>query len=291
MVRLNNPLESSIYDIILKYGFIHNKGMKNLGQNFLCDENLLDKIANSAIPIGKDTVVVEIGPGPCGLTRSLLKVFPANKIVCIEKDIRFKPLHDEVLRYSSNLEFVYADALKCDLDFKKMAIIANLPYNIGTLLLIKWLTRYINNIKKMVLLFQKEVAERICAEVGTKQYGTVSVLAQLLCNVELLFNISSKAFIPSPKVTSSAVLLSTKNTDHKNELEEFARFVNRCFQFRRKVIKSTLKKLYPSIDFNELLLKLDIDGLSRPEVITPEKFFQLYAEIKRRGNTSPSSVL
>ena len=154
MCTLYNPFNHSIHDTIHQYGFIINKGMKRLGQNFLCDEKLLDKIAKSAIPISKNTTIVEIGPGPGGLTRSLLKLFPENKIICIEKDIRFKPLHDRMLPFCNNLDFIYADALKYDLKFEQIAIIANLPYNIGTLLLVKYLTQYINNMEKMVLLFQ-----------------------------------------------------------------------------------------------------------------------------------------
>ena len=284
-----NPFKRSISDTIQKYGFLHNKGAKSLGQHFLCDENLLDKIAKSATPLNSHTTIVEVGAGPCGLTRSLLKLFPSNQIICIEKDIRFKSLHDEILRNSEHLKFIYADALKYDLDFGQVAIISNLPYNVGTLLLIGWLTQYIHNIEKMVLLFQKEVAERICAKVGTKQYASISILAQLLCDVELLFDISNKAFIPSPKVTSSLVLLVPKLKYTSDLLCAFGKFVNTCFQFRRKMIGSTLKKLYSGFDVDKILVPLNIDKTCRPENISPDKFFQLYVSITERDDV-PSAI-
>lgn len=285
-----NPLKHSIYDTIQKYRFINNKGAKSLGQHFLCDENLLDKIAKSATPINSHTTIVEVGAGPCGLTRSLLKLFPDNEIICIEKDVRFKPLHDEILRHSKYLKFVYADALSYDLNFGEIAIISNLPYNVGTLLLIGWLTQYIHNIEKMVLLFQKEVAERICAKVGTKQYGSISILAQLLCDVELLFDISNKAFIPSPKVTSSLVLLIPKLKHTSDLLCAFGKFVNTCFQFRRKMIGAILKKLYFALDIDKILALLNIDKTYRPENISPHKFWQLYVAITKRASC-PSTIL
>lgn len=279
MANSFNPFDHTIYETIQEYGFLHNKGMKRLGQNFLCDENLLDKIARFAIPLNFDTQIIEIGPGPCGLTRSLLKLFPNNKILCIEKDVRFKALHSEILKCYHNVDFVYTDALEYDLNFEKIAVIANLPYNVGTLLLIKWLTKSINNIDKMVLLFQKEVAARICANVGSKQYGSVSVLTQLLCNVKVLFDISNKAFIPTPKVTSSAILLCTKLRYNSDVLCAFSKFIQSCFQFRRKVIGTTLQRLYPTSDIRKILIASNIEKNRRPESITPKEYWLIYNKL------------
>lgn len=274
-----NSWEHSIYNNIIYYGFLKNKGMKSFAQNFLCDENLLDKIAHSAMPLDQNTTIVEIGAGPCGLTRSIIKNFPRNKLVCIEKDVRFKTLHNNMIKYTKHdLTFEYADALKYDLKYERVAIISNLPYNVGTVLLIKWLTSNIDLIDKMVLLFQKEVAERICAKIGSKHYGSVSVLSQLLCDTSLLFDISNKAFIPSPKITSSLVLFLPKKDNRIDNinLETFARFVNKCFQFRRKIIYSTLKRLCPLVDVELLLSQQAISKNQRPETITPEQYLQLF---------------
>ncbi len=279
-----NPWKYSIYKNIIHYGFLKNRGMKSLGQNFLCDENLLDRIVLSAMPLEPNTTIVEIGAGPCGLTRSIIKYFPNNKLVCIEKDTRFKSLHNDILAHTKhNLTFEYANALTYSLGFERVAIIANLPYNIGTLLLVKWLTQYINRIDKMVLLFQKEVATRICAKPGIKNYGSISILSQLLCDTELLFDISNKAFIPSPKVTSSLVLLTPKKNIHlteKIDVESFATFVGKCFQFRRKMIYSILRHFYPSSDIAFLLSQLGIKKNQRPETITPEQYEQIFEFVR-----------
>ena len=134
----------------------------------------------------------------------------------------------------------------------------------------------------MVLLFQKEVAERICAKPNTKQYGSVSVLSQLLCNTELLFDISNKAFIPSPKVTSSLVLLTPKEKYEAMgsiDIGKVAKFVNTCFQFRRKTIYSILSRLYPTTNVSALLQLVGLERNQRPETITPDEYINLFSHI------------
>ena len=261
----NSILSLTINQIILKYNLLHND-MKSLGQNFIRDESLLDKIVRCALPIDSNTDIIEIGPGPTGLTRSILKLYP-NRLICIEKDIRFKLIHDELKRYYPNLSFIYNDALKLklseisniitsniitsnivtsnivtsDIVTNKIVVISNLPYNIGTALLTNWLLNDIQKVDKLVLMFQQEVADRICAKTGTKAYGKLSVLSQLLCEVSKLFNVSNKAFIPQPKVTSSVILLKNRNLNF-GDLSSLVKLLNICFQSRRKMISSILNK-------------------------------------------------
>ena len=278
MVGLNERMTNNtltIHQLIIKYGLLHC-GMKSLGQNFITDESLLDKIVHCALPIDHNFDIVEIGPGPTGLTRSILKLCP-NKLICIEKDIRFKPIHDDLKCYYSNLEFIYDDALKIKLSKitkNKIVVIANLPYNVGTTMLMNWLINDIQDIDKFVLMFQQEVAERICAQICTKNYGKLSVLSQLLCETSKLFNISNKSFIPQPKVTSAVVLLKNRYLKFDN-LPALIKLLDICFQRRRKMIGPTLNKMLHINNIDEILSKCNITPSQRPESITPQQFLTL----------------
>ena len=273
----DNDLELTISQVIAKYGLLRNSGMKLFGQNFLCNEDLLDRIVKAAAPIDSDYDILEIGPGPCGLTRSILNL-TSNRLFCIEKDIRFKSLHDNLLRYSNkNLHFIYDDALNIDikdLTKNKVVIIANLPYNVSTALLTKWLLYNIDQIDKMILMFQKEVAERICARVNTKQYGKLSILSQLLCNVEQVFTISNRAFIPVPKVISAVVLFRPKHITI-DSIDNFNNLIEVCFQHRRKTIRSVLGKHYHNANIDQILSICNIDPIQRPESIDSMQFLRI----------------
>ena len=277
----SNDFDSSIYQVIKKYNLLNNgKYMKSLGQNFLIDESLLDKIVKSALPINEAQCIVEIGPGPCGLTRSILK-YCNNELICVEKDLNFKQLHDNILQNTNkNIRFIYEDALKINLNNltnKNIIIMSNLPYNIGTALLTKWLLENIKQIDNIIVMLQEEVVDRICATPNTKQYGKTSVLAQLLCNVEKLFNVSNKAFIPSPKVTSAVVKLTPKHINIVN-LNKLVELLNKMFLYRRKMIYSTLIKFYKNLNknnINNVLNKCNILPHSRPENITPMQYYEL----------------
>ncbi len=254
--------------------------MHSLGQNFLIDEHLLDKIVKSAFPINESSCIIEIGPGPCGLTRSIIK-HCNNELICIEKDLNFKQLHDNILKNTNkNIKFIYEDALKINLNNltnKTITIIANLPYNIGTALLTKWLLENISKIDNIVVMLQEEVIDRICAVLNTKQYGKISVLSQLLCNIEKLFTVSNKAFIPSPKVTSAVVKLTPKHISLEN-LDKLVELLDACFLYRRKMIYSTLIKSYKQLDKNNIsdtLNKCRILPKYRPENITPIQYYEL----------------
>lgn len=276
-----SDFDLTIYQVIKKYNLLSNNSyMRSLSQNFIVDELLLDKIVKSVFPIDNDSCIIEVGPGPCGLTRSILK-YCNNELICIEKDLKFKQLHDNILNNTNkSIRFIYEDALKIniqELTNKKIVIISNLPYNVGTALLIKWLSNNINQIDTIVVMLQDEVIDRICASHNSKQYGKISIISQLLCNVDKLFTVSNKAFIPSPKVTSAVVKLVPKNNNIEN-ISNLIKLLNNCFLYRRKMIYSTLMKFYKQFDkqsINDILNKCNILPQHRPENITPTQYYEL----------------
>lgn len=182
---------------------------KQLGQNFLFDLNLTGRIARS-VPDIKKTTVIEIGPGPAGLTRALL-LEGAKQVIAIEKDKNTAPILSELVECAEGrLTVIYEDALKVDfskLEINDYAICSNLPYNVGTELFINWLKRAAKGeqIKSMTLMFQREVAQRIIAKVGNEQYGRLSVFTDLIADAKILFDVPNTAFVPRPKVQSAIV--------------------------------------------------------------------------------------
>ena len=282
---IENDLSLTIAQVIKKYGLLQSRGRsKSLGQHFLCDESLLKKIASCGAPFG-DFDIVEIGPGPCGLTRAILEVSSEkNRVFCVEKDENLKPVHDNIqTSFPYRLFFTYEDALNVkpqDLSSKSIIIIANLPYNVGTQLLINWLLN-LKGIEKMILMFQQEVANRICAEVGGREYGRLSVIAQLLCKTEKLFSVSNKAFYPPPKVTSAVIKLTPKNINIEN-LSNFEKLTSICFQHRRKTIYSILKCHYSVSFLDSSLESCCVCKMARPETISPEKFLELANALSKK---------
>lgn len=279
---MDNDFELTIAQVINKYRLLGNRHhSKSLGQHFLCDESLLNKIVSCALPFqGND--IIEIGPGPGGLTRSIIKfVKEDNKIFCIEKDESLKPVHDNLVVNSNvSLNFIYGDALKIKpqaLTDKKVTIISNLPYNVGTQIFINWL-KDLSNIDKFVLMFQKEVANRICAKPNSKDYGRLSIISQLLCDTEKIFDISNLAFFPPPKVTSTVIKLIPRN-ERIADISELEKLTEICFRYRRKTIYSILKRIYPK--FVDIALECcNIEVNSRPENISPEGFLLLSRILK-----------
>ncbi len=273
---MDNDLNLSIAQVIKKYGLFENiPRAKAFGQHFLCDSSLLTKIVSCALPLGGGDII-EIGPGPCGLTRAILNFAEGRKIICIEKDQNLKPLHDNLLKYSgANLSFIYDDALNINLsnlDIDRFTIISNLPYNVGTKILLH-LLQDLDKVKSMVLMFQKEVAERICAIPGTKNYGRLSVISQVLCNCEKCFDVSNRAFFPPPDVQSSVIKLTPK-IDRPSDIKNLEKLTAICFQHRRKAIHTILKKAFP--DFSQNILDCcEIEPNTRPEGISVDKFLKL----------------
>lgn len=251
---------------------------KSLGQNFLLDFNLTRRIARAAGPL-EGVTVVEIGPGPGGLTRALL-LEGASRIVAIEKDRRCLPaLEDIAALYPGRLHVVAADAK--DFDYAALAlstpvrIVANLPYSVATPLLISWLKSdpWPPWFDRMVLMFQREFAERIVAPPGGKDYGRLSVLAQWRTEARILFTLPAASFTPRPKVDSALVELVPKAEHPSCDVERLERVTAAAFGQRRKMLRAALRKLVP--DGEPVLESLGIDPKARAEELPVAAFCRL----------------
>jgi 16S rRNA (adenine1518-N6/adenine1519-N6)-dimethyltransferase len=220
---------------------------KSLGQNFLLDLNLTGRIARAAGPL-EGVTVIEVGPGPGGLTRALI-TNGAKKVVAIERDSRaVAALQEIAAHFPGRLEIIEGDALEVDLKAYvegPARISANLPYNIATALLIGWLTAepWPPWYEMMVLMFQREVAERITAEPGSKSYGRLSILANWRCETKILFDIAPSAFVPPPKVTSSVVRFIPRITPLPCDRRMLERVTESAFGQRRKMLRQSLRSV------------------------------------------------
>ena len=259
-------------DVISKHKL---SAKKSLGQNFLLDLNLTSKIARYAGNL-EQSDVLEIGPGPGGLTRSLLNE-GARKVVAIEKDTRCIAALEEVqTRFTGKLKIVEGDALSTEVRqylTHPVQIIANLPYNIGTELLVRWLnsTTWPSFWQSMTLMFQKEVANRIVASPGSKAYGRLSVMAQWRCNTKIAFNIPATAFTPPPKVESSIVHFEAlKEPRFPAEVNKLEFVVSKAFNQRRKMLRGALKGHFKNVDEN--LLAIGIEPTKRAENVSIQEF-------------------
>jgi 16S rRNA (adenine1518-N6/adenine1519-N6)-dimethyltransferase len=260
---------------------------KAFGQHFLLDLNITRKIVRLGGPFDGD-VVVEVGPGPGGLTRALLET-GAQKILAIEKDSRFIELLGDLKQvYADRFDVIEGDALKVDearllaehkqadptLAACKAHVVSNLPYNVGTPLLVKWLTGPWRP-ASMTLMFQLEVALRIVAPVGDDDYGRLSVLAQCLCDCEKVMDLPARAFTPPPKVDSAVVKLVPKAVQPGDRVvRALEKITAAAFGQRRKMLRSSLK----SAGAEALLDKAGIDPTARAETVAPEAFLRM-AEI------------
>jgi len=264
-------------EVIERHGL---QAKKALGQNFLLDLNLTGKIARAAGDL-TDSTVIEVGPGPGGLTRALL-LAGAKRVVAIERDERCLAALAEVSNhYPGRLEVISGDALKTD--FAALAhaasqgglvkIAANLPYNIGTELLIRWLTVadwppfYVS----MTLMFQREVAERIVAGAGSDAYGRLGVLAGWRTEAKIAFDVPPQAFTPPPKVTSSVVHLVPRAAPLPTEVKKLGRVTEAAFGQRRKMLRQSVK----SLGGEALLTRAGIDPTRRAETLSVEEFVRL----------------
>jgi 16S rRNA (adenine1518-N6/adenine1519-N6)-dimethyltransferase len=270
------PLLPPLRDIIRRHGLAARKG---LGQNFLLDLNLTRRIARSAAPLGEFNVV-EIGPGPGGLTRALL-LEGARRVVAVERDQRCLPALAELAAvFPDRLEIVAGNALSIDpttLVAAPRKIVANLPYNVATPLLISWLPR-IGEFADFTLMFQREVALRLTAEPGSKEYGRLSVLTQWLAYVERLFDVAPKAFVPPPKVTSTVVRLTPRPEPQAPcDQRALERVTAAAFGQRRKMLRQSLKSLG-----NAALLLRDamVEPTARAEDLTVTEFCALARALK-----------
>ena len=251
---------------------------KALGQNFLFDLNLTSKIARRAGDLTKCDVL-EIGPGPGGLTRALL-MEGARKVVAIEMDNRCLAILEDVsAAYPNRLEVIEGNAL--DVNplphlTAPIRVVANLPYNVGTELLIRWLTppTWPPYWQSLTLMFQKEVAQRIVAAPGSKAYGRLSVLSQWRTDAKLAFEISPQAFTPPPKVTSAVVHLERlEEPRFPADAKDLSRTVSLAFGQRRKMLRASLKSLGKGVE--ERIREAGIDPTTRAEQVSVEGFCRL----------------
>jgi 16S rRNA (adenine1518-N6/adenine1519-N6)-dimethyltransferase len=264
---------------------------KQMGQNFLFDLNLTRKIARS-VPDIESAALIEVGPGPGGLTRALLEC-GAPRVIAIEKDRAAEPILREIQKASAGrLEIIFGDALKifssspslsdaCGLAPGSYAMCSNLPYNVGTELLIRWLHIMSRQdysapgalrLSSLTLMFQREVAERIVARPGDNQYGRLKVLAGLVADAKILFNVPAAAFFPTPKVQSAVVqIVPKKSRVTPQELCAAERLAARLFGRRRKMIRSIM----PDADW----ARFGLTGQERAQELSPEKFVEIAGEI------------
>ena len=260
-------------EVIAAHGLM---AKKSLGQNFLFDLNLTRRIARAAE--AHDAVIYEVGPGPGGLTRALLAE-GAARVVAVERDERCLAALDEIAAtYPGRLTVVSADAMTVDEPHLlreyggNVCVAANLPYNLATALLVKWLSApWPPFWASLTLMFQREVAERITAAPATEAYGRLSVLAAWRTRAKILFDVSRSAFVPPPKVTSSVVRLDPlPQPVAPAELKDLEAVTAAAFGQRRKMLRQSLKKLTPHAE--ALLRQSDIDPTRRPEQLSVEEF-------------------
>jgi 16S rRNA (adenine1518-N6/adenine1519-N6)-dimethyltransferase len=255
---------------------------KSLGQNFLLDLNLTARIARAAAPL-ENATIVEIGPGPGGLTRALLALGAAH-VIAVEHDARAIPALEAIAqRYPGRLEIVCADAQTFDpkpyLGTTKAKIVANLPYNIATALLIGWLSiePWPPWYDMMVLMFQREVAERIVAHEDEEAYGRLGVLANWRAETKILFDISPAAFVPQPKVTSSVVRLVPRPSPEPCDRRTLEQVAAAAFGQRRKMLRQSLKSL--PADPTRLAAAAGIDPTRRAETVPISGFVAMAREL------------
>jgi 16S rRNA (adenine1518-N6/adenine1519-N6)-dimethyltransferase len=275
----------ALRDVIRRHGLA---AKKSLGQNFLLDLNLTARIARAAGPL-QDVTVIEVGPGPGGLTRALLAL-GARRVIAIERDERaVGALAEIAAHYPGRLEVVAGDALDVDprllLNGGGARIVANLPYNIATPLLVAWLTvePWPPWYDSLVLMFQREVAARIVAPPGSKTYGRLSVLANWRSETKILFDVAPSAFVPPPKVTSSLVRLLPRPKPLACDRTALERVTQAAFGQRRKMLRQSLKAL--TTDALALLAAAGLEPTARAEDIPVEGFVALARALERSCTT------
>jgi 16S rRNA (adenine1518-N6/adenine1519-N6)-dimethyltransferase len=267
-------------EVIARHGIVPHR---RLGQNFLLDLNLTGRIARAAGRLDQATVI-EIGPGPGGLTRALL-ASGAGCVVAIERDRRcIAALGELAAAYPERLDIVAGDALEIDpatLSNKPRKIVANLPYNIATPLLLGWLDR-IREYESLTLMFQREVAERLIAGPGSKSYGRLSVLVQWVAEARILFDVPPRAFVPPPTVISSVVAIRPRAEPmaaaSRPTLE---RVTAAAFGQRRKMLRTSLKKLSLAVD--PLLERAGVAPTARAEELSVVQFCALAGAAEQSG--------
>ena len=255
---------------------IHNlRANKTLGQHFLLDMNVTDKIARLASPLD-GVSVAEVGPGPGGLTRALVQ--NGANVLAIEMDERFLAPLDDIARESGRLRVIHGNALKVDIGTEltgEIKIVANLPYNVGTKMLINWLTANPVFWSQAVLMFQKEVAQRVTDAPGDSNYGRLAILSQSVCNTRLAFEVPASSFSPPPKVDSAVVVLEPlPEADRFPDLKLLGEVTMAAFGQRRKMLRKSLKSIAKKygVEAEGWCEACGIDPQRRPEILSVEEF-------------------
>jgi 16S rRNA (adenine1518-N6/adenine1519-N6)-dimethyltransferase len=256
------------------------KAKKSLGQNFLIDENVIDKITNYIKIEGKN--ILEIGPGTGNLTAAILNKKP-KKVLVIEKDNELSSKLQ--LRFNQKLEIINKDVLQVDensLDDKILTVFGNLPYNISTEILCKWILNIRENywFDSLILMFQKEVADRIIAKFNTRNYGRLSILANWILEIEKICDVKPTSFSPIPKVDSSVLFFKPKNNFSKFNNPKNLEMITRVFfMHRRKMIKKPYNQLFEGN--NEIASRLKLDLNLRPQNLDFETYFKIVNEYEK----------
>ena len=276
------------FEILKKYGFTFKK---SLGQNFLIDSNILNRIVDGA-GVDKTVGVIEIGPGIGSLTEALAK--KAKKVISFEIDGRLLPILAETLADYNNVEIINNDILKVNVDniiaekmsdCDKIMVVANLPYYITTPIL----THLIENTEKIdgyVVMMQREVANRLNAKVGTKDYNSLTILLNYYTDVEYLFTVPKKVFVPAPNVESAVVKIMTKEKKEFEVDQKFFKFVRSCFVQRRKTLLNNLISSYgkdKKQDLQASCFDSEIEATRRSETLTLTEFYNLYNNLKNNN--------
>ena len=260
------------------------KAKKSLGQNFLIDKNIIKSIVNVG-DVKKNNVILEVGPGTGNLTEYILKKNP-KKIFVIEKDSNLVNLLNG--KFSDKINILNKDILKFDLNNiskEKIIIFGNLPYNISTKILTQWITtpEKFKCYKKLILMFQKEVADRILAKTNSRNYGRLSIISNWRLNIKKEFNISPQCFFPKPKVDSTLLSFVPKKEFYyiKNP-ENLEKITRIFFNQRRKMIKNPLKQIFKNPEKIAIDFKLDLN--QRPQNLSPSTYFNITREYERLNN-------
>jgi len=270
-------LKSKTMDIVKYFEFKFNK---NLGQNFLIDENILKKIIDAA-ELDENSTVIEIGPGIGTLTQEMAK--RCKKVIAVEIDKNLIPILEETLGNFDNIKIIHADALKVDFNkiieeenLENVKVVANLPYYVTTPIIAKLLNERVK-ISSMIIMIQKEVADRILAKPNTDEYGTLSLLCQYHCDIKKICKVSPNCFVPPPRVESMVIRLDIRDQKRVDILDEdlFFNIIKSAFNMRRKTLSNSLK----SIANEDILLKAleesNIDPKRRGETLSIEEFANL----------------
>ena len=251
---------------------------KSLGQNFLIDKNILKKIVNTG-NISKEDKVLEIGPGTGNLTEYIIKANP-KAIIVIEKDFRLINILEK--KFKNQIKIINTDVLKLPESFYKdqYLVYGNLPYNISTQIFAYWCFSKKVKFKKLILMFQKEVADRIIANINTKNYSRITILANWKFNIKKIFDIAPECFLPRPKIKSTLLEFTPRNDIIKiNDPKNLEKITKIFFSQRRKMIKKNFIKMFKNYDYLSEII--DIKLTDRPQNISVEKFLRLVIEFEK----------